>query len=472
MKIPISPPSSYRLTSLPSGTLEEVLARYDISVPPPQGFGVACVEDDTFLFVEPVCSVILGESSHHVVTGEGEQALTFSIDALLDAFIDFSQKTPEVVIPYAVALFSYELLHHYEDVPRPLQDMIGAPLSVLYFHKRVVRHNKKDNSCVECLFNYDSTMTSLWSLEPATSAPGTDTSRATPPSSSMLSRAGVLTEGEYLEAVRTIKNHIVHGEVYQANLCQLFALSFRGDPLSLWKILQAISPAPRGAFLQTESRKGEPFSLLSNSPERFFDITGKTIVCSPIKGTRPRSQFSDKDAKLRNELLRSEKERAELAMVVDVVRNDLGRICEMGSISVREHAKVQSFTHVHHLLSDIVGTLVPKILFSQILRALFPSASITGAPKIAAMKILRTLEPYPRGAFCGSIGVIGKGFLRMNVAIRTAQLCGEKLFFSAGSGVTIDSVPEEEYAESLLKAYAVWIAYHHERERFSSIADN
>ncbi|MCB0335056.1 MAG: anthranilate synthase component I family protein, partial [Bdellovibrionales bacterium] len=201
-------------------------------------------------------------------------------------------------------------------------------------------------------------------------------------------------------------------------------------------------------------------SILSASPELFFHRSDATILCSPIKGTRPRGVSEQQDQNLANELQDSSKDRAELAMIVDLVRNDLGRIAEIGSVQVRTHARLESLPNVHHLVSDIEATLSKQIVFSDIIRALFPSGSITGTPKIAAMELIATLEQRPRRIYTGSIGCVGPNRLAtFSVAIRTG-ICADGTFrFSSGGAVVIDSIPDDEFEETLAKAQSLYLPY-------------
>jgi len=260
---------------------------------------------------------------------------------------------------------------------------------------------------------------------------------------------------DYLAAVAAIREHIAAGDIYQANLAQFFSTPHSGDPAALYLELRERNPAPYSAWLDLGSRQ-----ILSSSPELFLQVTpDRRILTRPIKGTRPRSSDPLDDRHQREQLLASAKERAELLMIVDMERNDLGRIAAFGSVRVNELYKVESFATVHHLIGEIEARLRPGVGLPDILRATFPGGSITVAPKLKAMEIIAQLEPSLRGVFCGSIGWLGDdGSIALNIAIRTITCQENRAEFGVGAGIVWDSQPEAEYAETLHKAAALFHA--------------
>jgi para-aminobenzoate synthetase component 1 len=266
------------------------------------------------------------------------------------------------------------------------------------------------------------------------------------------------TRAEYLAAVQRAKDYIAQGDVYQINLSQRFE-STADTPLdtdaqnALYLRLRESNPAPFAAFLDIGDA-----AILSSSPECFLDITDRTVRTFPIKGTRRRGVTPAEDACLAAELLASRKDNAELVMIVDLERNDLGRVCEYGSVCVPELARVESYATVHHLVATVEGKLRPHISHLDCVRACFPGGSITGTPKIHAMEIIDELEPHTRGVYTGAIGMIGlpdaEGRQRtaLNIAIRTMTVTGNRVLFHSGGGIVADSQPEAEYDETLHKA--------------------
>jgi len=257
-----------------------------------------------------------------------------------------------------------------------------------------------------------------------------------------------LSREEYLAAVHRIKDHIAAGDIYQANLTQRWSIPFPGDPGQLYAALREVSPAPYGMFMNT----GECV-IAGSSPESFLSVHGRTIETRPIKGTRPRGATAEEDARLHEELLASEKDKAELTMIADLERNDLGKICTPGSVVVDELHRLESFSNVHHLVSVVRGELEAGRSFADIMQATFPGGSITGAPKLRAMEILDEVEGRVRGPYTGAMGYLGlDGSVELNVAIRTLVLTQGTCHLGVGGAVTADSDPEGEYLECLAKA--------------------
>ena len=258
------------------------------------------------------------------------------------------------------------------------------------------------------------------------------------------------TRAEYESAVSRIRDYIAAGDVYQVNLSQRFHAPFAGDRLALYRRLRARNPAPFAAYLEFGG-----VVVTSISPERFLRLGGPTRVAEarPIKGTRPRGSTPAKDSALARELLESEKDRAENVMIVDLLRNDLGKVCRAGSVTVPELFALESHPTVHHLVSTVTGVLADHMDAFDLLRAAFPGGSVTGAPKIRAMEIIAELERAPRGLYCGAIGYVATtGAMDFNIPIRTIVLRDGVATFHAGAGVVWDSEPAAEYQETLVKA--------------------
>ncbi|HSK40913.1 MAG TPA: aminodeoxychorismate synthase component I, partial [Arenibaculum sp.] len=256
------------------------------------------------------------------------------------------------------------------------------------------------------------------------------------------------TRDQYLAAVGKIKERIAAGDIYQANLTQRLRAQMPSGPVALYDALRTVNPAPYGCYIDL----GECV-LAGQSPELFLSVRGRTIETRPIKGTRPRGASPAEDERLKAELLASAKDRAELVMIADLERNDLGRVCRAGSVDVTDVTRLETFPTVHHLVSVIRGELMPGRGIADIVRATFPGGSITGAPKLKAMQIIDQIEPVARGPYTGAVGLIGfDGSADLNVAIRTFVVRGDEVCFGVGGGIVADSDPGAEYAESLDKA--------------------
>jgi para-aminobenzoate synthetase component 1 len=260
-----------------------------------------------------------------------------------------------------------------------------------------------------------------------------------------------LDRAAYLPRARRVLDYIEAGDCYQANLTREFRAPYAGDPWTFYRHLHDHNPAPMGAYLEY------PFgSVLSSSPERFIGVAGREVLTRPIKGTRRRRADPTEDAAARASLLASEKDRAENVMIVDLLRNDLGRVCETGSVAVRGLCELESFATVHHLVSTITGRLAAPNDALDALQACFPGGSITGAPKRRAMEIIEELESHRREVYCGAIGYLTpSGRLDMNIPIRTTLCAAGELRFYAGGGIVADSTPEDEFEETETKIAAI-----------------
>jgi para-aminobenzoate synthetase component 1 len=354
-------------------------------------------------------SVFVSKSGRGILTtASGEQ------QADGDVFVRIAEilaKDPDLT---AAGYWGYDLRHQVERLPHQAVDDLGLPDCWVGFYRGERRAEQR-------------------ALEPPSSV--------SEPSWSF-SREG------YEAAVARSLQYIAAGDCYQVNLSRRFSAGFSGDPWSLFRRLQESSPAPFSAYLDCGDHQ-----VLSSSPELFLRIHDGQVETRPIKGTRPRAADPEDDRALAEELLSSPKDRAELLMIVDLERNDLGRVCRYGSVYVPGLYRLESYANVHHLLATVRGQLRDGIGALECLRACFPGGSITGAPKIRAMEIIDELEPVTRGVYTGAIGwVDGRGNAEWNIAIRTMVVKDGRVYLHAGGGIVADSDPTAEYEETLAKA--------------------
>ncbi|HEX3073658.1 MAG TPA: aminodeoxychorismate synthase component I [Ignavibacteriales bacterium] len=259
------------------------------------------------------------------------------------------------------------------------------------------------------------------------------------------------TQDNYCAAVQRIREHIYNGDVYIVNMTQRMTVSAPPDPWIVYRRLKENNPAPMAAYLNFENMQ-----IVCASPERFLKVNGRNVETRPIKGTRPRGRNKDEDERMRKELLRSEKDRAELIMITDLERNDLGRVCVPGTVKAVELCGLEEYPTVFHTVSIVEGELEENKNIVDLIKAAFPGGSITGAPKIRAMEIIEELEPARRGVYCGSIGYIGfDGQADLNIVIRSLIFHNGKAYLNVGGGITYDSDPLAEYLETLDKARAL-----------------
>lgn len=265
-----------------------------------------------------------------------------------------------------------------------------------------------------------------------------------------------MDKAAYGAAFHQIQHYIQEGDCYQVNLAQRFSARAEGDGWVAYQKLREISPAPFMAYMNYGD-----FEVLSGSPERFLQVKHGRVETRPIKGTRPRADNAEQDAQHAADLQSSTKDRAENLMIVDLLRNDIGKNCRIGSVKADRLFQLQSFANVHHLVSIVSGELSADKSALDLLKGCFPGGSITGAPKLRSMEIIEELEPHRRGVYCGAIGYIGfDGNMDTNIAIRTAVYVhhdhdGGNLSFYAGGGIVADSDPEKEYSETLDKASSI-----------------
>lgn len=257
-----------------------------------------------------------------------------------------------------------------------------------------------------------------------------------------------LPHSDYLHAIARIHHYLRAGDCYQVNFARRFSARFSGDPFSAWLRLNQQHPAPHSSFF----RLANGDCVFGVSPERFLHIRDGVVITEPIKGSRQRGDTPQQDQQIGEELLNNPKDRAENLMIVDLLRNDLGKVCQAGSVKADPLFELRRFSNVQHLVSTITGTLRPDVHPLDALLSCFPGGSITGAPKKRAMEIINELEPVPRGFYCGSQFVLDSdGNLDSNILIRTFQTHGEQIICHGGGGIVIDSDAEQEYQESLFK---------------------
>ena len=336
--------------------------------------------------------------------------------------------------------FSYEFAQYLPDFSNLLTsgtfpDFIGG----LYDRLIVINHQTKQHYYIHSTL-FDS---NLMEFELAAISP------PDPFKSSELNH--ITSKEHYLDAVNTLKKYIYQGDIYQANYSIGFNVDFTGHPFELYQQLRQLSPTSYGAYLHLQQHH-----ILSSSPELFFKSDGHNITTRPIKGTMPRGETAAIDANNKAFLLQSEKDIAELTMITDLKRHDFKKICKAGSIAVPELRCIETYPQVFHGVSTVTGKLLDNVTLSQLLTAVFPGGSITGAPKIRAMELINDIETMARGPFTGAIGYMGmNGVSQFNIAIRTAYSIANQLFFHAGGGIVADSDPENEYNEVLAKSKGI-----------------
>ena len=393
--------------------------------------------------------LVFRAKGNHVVLEQGRQTASrlgnpFAVLSDLLGTLELPGPPPlEPLSAGGMGFFAYDLKNHLERLPATVEDDLGLPELVLAFPRRLVLHDRRAGVFWQASLHYEDALGRLMTPEE-----GNISEKYTPmgayqvgPLQSNFSRDA------YIQAVARIREYIRQGDVYQVNLSQRFSFPLAGDSYSLFLQLFALNPAPFYAYLNCRD-----FQILSTSMERFLYRRGDYLETRPIKGTRPRGATSAEDEAMRRELAESLKDDAELSMIVDLLRNDLGKVCRARTVKVAEHKRLEAYQNVYHLVSIVTGRLRPEVNHADILEATFPGGSITGCPKIRAMEIIDELEPHVRHLYTGAIGYLGlHRNLDLNVAIRTAIVARGWGHFSVGGGVVYDSDEVAEYEETLHK---------------------
>ena len=366
----------------------------------------------------------------------------------------------------AAGLFGYGLCHHLERLPRPRHDDLPTPDLAVGLYDWVIAFDHHLNRAWIISTGLPHTdpfsqqrrahrrlaQVYRWLDRPAAPMPPPPRERATPALAHLLPDLPGLTSNftrpGFEAAIRRGVEYIHAGDCFQVNLSQRLLYPATVPPLELYGRLREVNPAPFAGYLDMAGR-----AVLSASPERFVQSQHGQVMTRPIKGTRPRGLTPEDDLARAEELLASPKDRAENVMIVDLLRNDLGRVCAYGSVRVESVCRLESYRTVHHLVSEVVGRLRPDRGPIDLLRASFPGGSVTGAPKVRAMEIIAELEPTARGPYCGSLGYVGfDGSMDTSILIRSFAFAGGWYAFPVGGGIVADSRPDMEYDETLHKA--------------------
>jgi para-aminobenzoate synthetase component 1 len=420
---------------------------------------------DPFLTVMSKDSNILTQSSKSITRKTGNP-----FDELRHLLNSFHLENSFESIPFtcgAVGYFAYDLCHYIEKLPDTTIDDIEFPEMCFSFYDTIIAVDHLENRCflLSVNINQNSQKSTakrvdhvLKMIRDGSSTPYEEESRF---NGSRIKRKIIsnFSKENYLRAVERAKQYINAGDIYQVNLSQRFQTQIEASPYEIYKRLRKINPASFSSYLKFDNKY-----IISSSPERFLSLQNRPgsggmvrkIQTMPIKGTRPRGKDEDTNKKMQEELLSSKKDDAELAMIVDLERNDLGRVCNYNTVKVTEKKRLEAHPTVYHLVATVEGELHSRYDAIDLLKATFPGGSITGAPKVRAMQIIDELEPNKRSVYTGAMGYLSfNGNMDLNIAIRTFLVKDDHIFFQVGGGIVADSNPEDEYQETLHKARAL-----------------
>ncbi|MBL9216946.1 MAG: anthranilate synthase component I [Opitutaceae bacterium] len=364
----------------------------------------------------------------------------------------------------AVGYLGYEFIHSVEkSVPLAARDELGVPMmwfmlcdSVLAFDRahqtmRLIVNAHVGNDANAA---YDAACAELQRMQAALAQPCPLASATLGDTGAVQVPAGNFTQAAFEKMVDDSKEFIRAGDIFQIVLSQRFSRDFRKSPLDLYRALRTVNPSPYMFLLETGD-----FALVGASPEVHVRLTGRKVEIRPIAGTRPRGKTAAEDLALEKDLLADEKELAEHLMLVDLARNDIGRVCSFGTIGVPEFKVIERYSHVMHIVSQVEGQLAPERSAFDLMRATFPAGTVSGAPKIRAMQLISQMEATQRGSYAGALGYFSyDGNLDSCITLRTALVKDGKVHIQAGAGIVADSVPAAEYQETINKASALFKA--------------
>jgi para-aminobenzoate synthetase component 1 len=422
----------------------------------------------SFIGSEPFLVISSFGSEISIIQGTEEKHIAGNPFDVLEQYLgiyklDFSS-SPVPFIGGAVGYLSYDLCHFIEKLPRTAVDDLHLPECYFGFYDLVLAFDNLENKAYIISTGFpelrenerleraqkrlDEMKTTL--AEIPSSEPEIHVNKAQSPAKPVALKGG-FTHQEYVDAVEKCRQYIIAGDIFEVNLSQRFETELNVDPFELYQRLRRINPAPFASYLGFDE-----VTVVSSSPERFIRLQGDWVETRPIKGTLPRGKTPEEDKAQAKKLLSSIKDRAENIMIVDLERNDLGRVCRYGTVKVTELAILEEFPTVFHLTSTVEGRLRDGKNRNDLLKATFPGGSITGAPKVRSMEIIDELEPTRRSVYTGSIGYLSfNGNIDLNIVIRTFLIKGNKAYFQAGGAIVYDSDPESEYQETLDKVRAL-----------------
>ena len=382
------------------------------------------------------------------------------LESLVAQYLVKKDETLPVFQGGAIGFISYDYVRTIELLPTVAEDDLRVPDIFFYLYEVWAVHDVKTDTVTLMKLASSELDLSAWRNQweqaaqagLATRVFGAEQAVEVKPADEQVQ---VSFDGKDFErAVEKIQSYIGAGDVFQVNLSVRQAKELKATPLMMYEAVRSFNPSPYMAFIAHDD-----FAVVSGSPELLVKKDGKELSTRPIAGTRPRGKSDAEDLALANELIEHEKERAEHVMLVDLERNDLGKVSTYGTVEVDEFMVIERYSHVMHIVSNVRGELADGVTNTEVIRAMFPGGTITGAPKIRTMEIIEELEPVRRGLYTGSIGWLGyTGDLELNIVIRTAFIQDGMAYIQAGAGIVIDSIPVNEYTESLNKAKAMWQA--------------
>jgi para-aminobenzoate synthetase component 1 len=411
----------------------------------------------SYIGYDPFCIVKSKGAKTQIIRGENEQRVSGDPFSILQKEIDrYRIEDPGLDTPLtagAMGFLGYELKNHIERLPQTAHDDLLLPDLYFCLYRMILIHDSLKNEWLLSCFLPDGEPEDCRErmnlfLSKISMAPGGHPD--VPPQKAGNLKSNFSRE-QYLGSVERVRRYIIDGHIYQANISQRFTVPYGDFPYNSFVHLFNLNPAPFYAYIN-----GEDFQVISTSPERFLFQRGAYVESRPIKGTIQRGKTKNEDDCNKNNLMLSFKDDAEISMIVDLMRNDISRVCRGETVRVNQHKRIEAYSNVFHLVSIVTGQMSHEKDRFDLIRACFPGGSITGCPKIRSMEIIDEIEPHARGVYTGSIGYLSfHDSMDLNIAIRTSVVRNGSLHFNVGGGIVFDSNPEEEYMETLYKGESI-----------------
>ncbi len=417
----------------------------------------------SFIGISPRAKYILRSDSIHVIEKGAERVIPFTGDPLdvLETELKRFRFNPQPGLPRfiggLVGYLGYEAVTHFEPTLKTHLPAATLPEGIYQLADTIVAfdHARRSLFLIANVLDGDES-TAQAKLDEIVARIHQPIPAITPQPASAKEIVSNKTRAEFEEMVRKAREHISAGDIFQVVPSQRFTRPTHAEAFDIYRAVRRINPSPYMFFFDFGIIDGEPLFLVGASPEMFVRLEGRHASLRPIAGTRPRGANAEEDASLAEELLADPKERAEHVMLVDLGRNDLGRVCEYGTVTVPEFFNVERYSHVMHIVSHVEGTLRPDMTAFDLVRASFPAGTVSGAPKVRAMEIIAELEGQPRNIYSGMVGYFGfDGAMDTCIAIRTLVAHGSNVTIQAGAGIVADSDPASEYNETVNKASAM-----------------
>ncbi|WP_144510882.1 anthranilate synthase component I [Bacillus sp. FJAT-22090] len=410
----------------------------------------------SFIAQNPIAE-LTGDQTGYICSfndGSVEQDSTSVIEKLKTMMTIHPKSLPFSFFGGAIGYFGYETAFYHEKIGEPLYDLLGMPDVHLMFYDTFIVYDHLKQAltivAIDLFQNGRSRQDMLDAIEGINSDLQMGTNHSIDLNTKLAFKA-MTEEKHFVQMVEKAKEHIVRGDIFQIVLSQRFSSHFEGNPFSLYRQLRTTNPSPYMFYIDFGD-----YVILGTSPESLVKVNNGIVTTNPIAGTKPRGKTSEEDVQIAKDLLDDEKEMAEHRMLVDLGRNDIGRIAEIGSVQIEKYMTIEYYKYVMHIVSEITGRLKKDLHVLDVLTACLPAGTVSGAPKIRAMQIINELETTKRGVYAGAVGYISiTGNMDLALAIRTMVVKDSQAHVQAGAGIVYDSIPQSEYEETINKAKAL-----------------